>query len=104
MLFEDGGQVGLGHVVLERAVAEDASYVARWVKFLPPLHYPEGKWLGLSGCNELVQTCNQYAASNGMDWLVRDYAGLDWDTQIKPQLEKQFVHQIGISPVGVDVI
>ena len=69
-----------------------------------PLDNSQSQWLDFFTADFLVEAGYQCAAPNGVHGLVRDGPGLDRYAQVKPQLQEQFVEDVFLTSVRLDVV
>ena len=104
MLLEDGGDVGLGHVVGEGAVAEDHGALARWGQRLVPVHDAEGQRLDFLSGDLRGEADEQRAGADAVDGLASEGLLLDGHGQVEAELEEQLEEDIRLGAVGLEVL
>ena len=109
VLLEDGGEVGLGHVVGEGAVAEDDGGFSGGLQCLVPRHEAEGQRLHVGLRDGGREADEQRAAADGVDVmrLLRGSATcfrLDGHAEVEAELEEQLEEDVLLGAVGLEVL
>jgi hypothetical protein len=99
VLLEDGGEVGLGHVVRKGAVTEDRGTFTRRGQLLVPFDDPEGQWLDLVASDLGSETNDERTRANAVDCFPGNGLLLDWHAEVETELEEQLVEDVRLGPV-----
>lgn len=94
MLLQNGREVGLGHVVGKRAVAEHDGGVAGRRQLFAPGDHAVGQRLDLFAGYFFGQADDQRAGADVMHRLARERARFDRHAQIETKLQQQLVEHI----------
>ena len=103
VLVEDGRQVGLGHVIGERAVAKDHDTLASWGLLFVPRDYAKSQGLGLPLRDGAGEADEENATADAVDGLVGNGALNDRHAEVEAELEEQLEEDILLRAVGLEV-
>ena len=104
MLLENGGEVGLGHVIGKRAVAEYNARLARRGQLLVPFGDAERHRLYVSGSYIRGETDDQRSRADAMYRFSGDCLLLDRNGEVESELEQQFEEDVLLCAVGLQVL
>lgn len=108
MLLEDGGEVGLGHVVGKGTVPEDDGGFSGGFQCLVPGHEAEGQRLHVALRDGGREADERRAAADGVDFLRLLHSSFDLlpfnrRAEVEAELEEQLEEDVLLGAVGLEV-
>ena len=104
MLLKNGCKVGLCNVISKGTVAENRGCFSCWCKLFVPCNNALGERLNLITGDMSSKADKQHTTADGVNLFTCKRPFLDRNTEVKAKFEEQFIENVRLGAVSLQMI